>query len=73
MGSSGKNGNDCFENPCDKITCRPISIFHNVETRTEKSLLHLLSLHFSDTRDPVVWREAAEAGVAGQTAKDQGS
>lgn len=44
-GSSGRNGNECFENPCDEITCRLISIFHNDEIQPEKLVCLSSSLH----------------------------
>lgn len=52
-GSSGRNANECFENPCDKITCRLISIFHNDETQSEKRISLVLSLCLSDTSPTV--------------------
>lgn len=52
---------------CDKITCRLISILHNVETRPENHLCLVLSPHVSDTGDPVgMKKEAQEASVGGR-------
>lgn len=67
LSDQGWNGNECFENLCDKITCRLISILHNAGLRHRSAPPPVLSPHASDTRDPVsVQRETQEASVGGR-------